>query len=110
MVAFGIPPRPQGFNSECCPDFALKSRESRTLNKGDPAGFLFGSSYIYKDNPLMVTHHLSQSSKFQNILPLAYSFFIHFVSNQSVALLLFVDKDRTGRNVLIMYLLRARCT
>lgn len=105
-------------------------RESRALNKGNP-GFLLGSfirgcrlsvckvsvitdrgafssSYIYKDNPFMVTHHdttsfyfLSRVIKIKSILPLAYSFLILFVSNQSMTVLLFVDKDRTGRNVLV---------
>lgn len=42
-----------------------------------------------------------ETLKFKNILPLAYSFLILFVSNQSMTVLLFVDKDRTGRNVLV---------
>ena len=42
-----------------------------------------------------------ETSKFKNVLPLAYSFLSLFVSNQSMTVLLFVDKDRTGRNVLV---------
>lgn len=54
----------------------------------------------------MVTHHdttifFQETSKFKNFLPLAYSFLILFVSNQSMTVLLIVDKDRTGRNVLV---------